>query len=265
MNNYGYFVARNSAIHGMDPRSKIVAAASLSIVAFRADVLLLGFVTVILALIVLVSQLSLRGIYRAVGPALPFIVIVFLLHFVFSAGPSLLPFSLSPINVGVEGLSKGGILAWQLSLLLATGSLLNMTTPPSELARGIESLLRPVGVIGVSSQDLALMLSLALRFIPTVLMEAAQVREAQAARGANFSVGNPVRRLRNLSHLAVPLCIAVFRRCDDLVAAMEARGYDGGKRTGLRQLSLSTGDRIAIAASVAAVLAVFLFRRMFTL
>jgi biotin transport system permease protein len=257
VNSYGYFVARNSAIHAMDPRSKIAAAAALSVIAFRAGVLTLGLATLAAILLVPISRLRYQEVYRASRSALSFIVLVFLLHSLFSTGSSILPFSLGPINVGVEGLARGGLLAWRLALLLAAGSLLNMTTQPSDLARGVESLLRPVGAIGISSQDLALMLSLALRFIPTVLMEATHVREAQVARGAILGSGNPVRRLRALSNLAVPLCLAVFRRCDELVTAMEARGYDGGIRTGLRELSLTTTDRFTIAGSVAAVVGVF--------
>lgn len=261
MNNCNYCVARNSTIHEMDPRAKLVAAAALSIIAFWAGVLSLGLVTLAAVLIARISRLTYREVYRTSRPALPFIIVVFLLHCLFSAGSPILPFSLGPINVSINGVTQGGLLAWRLALLIATGSLLNMTTPPSDLARGLESLLRPVGTMGISSQDLALMISLALRFIPTVLLEATNMREAQVARGAILDSGNPARRLRSLSNLAVPLCFAVFRRCDELVTAMEARGYDGGGgvRTGLRQLSLTTADRSTIASSAIIVTGVLFF------
>ncbi len=122
----------------------------------------------------------------------------------------------------------------------------------------MERLLRPVRIVGISSRDLALMLSLALRFIPTISMEMGSLKEAVAARGVSFDTGGLVRRLRAFSDLAVPLCLAVFRRCDELVVAMEARGYDGGARTSLRELVLTLPDRLVIAASLAAVAAVIL-------
>ncbi len=257
MNDYGSYVGGCSVVHGMDPRSKIIAAAAMSVIVFRAGILTLALTTLMAATIVLTSRLPARRLWRGLRPALPFVLVVFLLHALFSVGPTIPSFSLGPLHVGADGAAQGGILAWRLVLLLVAGLLLSMTTAPSELTRGIESLLRPVRALGLSSQDLALTLSLALRFIPTVLAEAAVQRDAQSARGACLDAGSPAARLRAMSNLAVPLCLAVFRRCDDLVTAMEARGYDGGVRTGLREPSLSMGDRLVIGASVVGAAAVF--------
>ena len=253
MNNIGLRVPGSPAIRRMDPRSKIIAAMALSLVALSGGASVLGVTTCAIVAISLAGRLPLRHIYHASRPALPFIVLLFLLHLFSTQGEPLVPVRLGAVRLSLLGLTQGTLLAWRFALLVVAGSLLTLTTPASELAAGMERLLRPAAVVGISSQDLALMLSLALRFMPTISMEMASLKEAIAARGVSFDAGGPVRRLRASCDLAVPLCLAVFRRCDELVVAMEARGYDGGARSVLRELILRRADRLVIAASVVAV------------
>ena len=255
--SFALHVAGSPAIRGMDPRSKLIAAMAFSVIDLSGGAWALGFATAATVAIPLWGRLPASEISRASRPAVPFIVLVFLLHLFFSHGDPLLPATLGPLRLSLQGLAEGARLAWQLTLLVATGSLLTLSTPATELAEGMERLLRPARILKVSPRDLALMLSLALRFIPAISMEMDSLKEAAAARGAHFEAGRPLRRLRAFSCLAAPLCLAVFRRCDELVAAMEARGYDGGARTSLRPLVLTLSDRLVIAASsAAAVLAV---------
>jgi biotin transport system permease protein/energy-coupling factor transport system permease protein len=251
-------VAGDGAIYRLDPRAKLAAAAALSIVTLKGGPSLLAVVSLGTVITTLGARLGAGRLYRSSRPALPFIGIIFLFHALFSGGQPLPGLALGPVNVGVPGLLQGGLLSWRFALLLFVGSLLTLTTSPPELTSGLERLLRPVCRRGVSSQDLALMVSLALRFVPTLEEEMESIREAQAARGAGFG-GGLQRRVRAVCNLALPLSLALFRRCDCLIEAMYARGYQGGPRTGLRgELAFSTVDKAAVALSLAAGIACFL-------
>jgi biotin transport system permease protein len=249
-----------SLVYRMDPRSKIAATAALSIVTLKSGPFILGLATLGAVGVAVSARLSLGRLYRSSRAALPFIGIVFLLHLLFSKGDPLFGLALGPLGITAAGLAEGALLAWRFALLLLAGSLLTMTTSPSELTSGLERILRPVCIKGVSSQDLALMVSLALRFVPTLQEEMDSLKEAQLSRGADFGAGSLPRRVRAVCGLVLPLFLAVFRRCDHLVDAMYARGYNGGPRTGLKgELSLSAGDAIVIVLAIAAGTGCFFF------
>jgi biotin transport system permease protein len=257
MRGSGGYEGGNSCVYRLDPRSKIIGAAALSIVGLRSGISFLLFATLASLAVAACARLTPRRLWEASRPALPFIVIVFLLH-AFSAKEVSSPaYGFGAVRMTAEGLFEGGLLAWRFSLLLLAGFLLTMTTLPAHLTSGIEKLLRPVKVVGISSQDLALMVSLALRFIPTLQDEMETLKAAEMARGANFTTGGILTRVRALSGLALPLSLAVFRRCDQLVEAMHARAYDGGPRTDLRHLTLTVRDWLVIALSAAAAAASF--------
>lgn len=235
----------------MDPRAKIAATAALSILTLRGAPGVLALCCLGAAAVVLWARLSPMRLYKAMKPTLPFIAIIFLTHLFFTGGDPLFGIALGPLRITGEGFRAGALLAWRFALLVLAGGLLTETTPPAELTAGIERLLRPARIARVSSQDLALMISLALRFLPTLEEEMRVLREAQAARGAGLLWKGLTGRAREMMSLALPLSLAVFRRCDQLVEAMYARGYDGGGRTGLRgELSLSVVDRAVVVASV---------------
>jgi energy-coupling factor transport system permease protein len=152
-------------------------------------------------------------------------------------------------------------MGFRLSMLVITASLLTLTTAPIALTDGLEYLLAPGKRIGIPAHELALMLTIALRFIPTLLEEAERIMKAQMARGADFNSGGIVQRARSLLPLLVPLFVSAFRRADDLATAMEARCYRGGEgRTRLRQLRLSGLDAVASIA-LAAVTGTVLYLR----
>jgi biotin transport system permease protein/energy-coupling factor transport system permease protein len=242
----------------MDPRAKITAAAALSVITLGGGPCILALASLFVAAIAVSARLSFGRLYGASRPALPFICLIFLLHLLFTEGNPQFSLALGPLKITVEGFAEGGLLSWRFALLLLAGGLLTMTTPLPELTSGMERLLRPIRVVGISSQDLALMVSLALRFVPTLQKEMDTLKEAQLARAADFAAKGLRGRVRALSSLALPLSLAVFRRCDHLVEAMYARGYDGGLRTGLRgDLSLSASDRIVITLAVVAGIACF--------
>lgn len=252
------YVEGKGRIFSLDPRAKIIGAASLSIVALHSGVPFLLFAGLLTLAIAGFARISPRRLYQAFRPALPFIAIVFLLHAFTVTGARSSGFGLGSVRIAAEGALVGGLLAWRFALLLLAGFLLTMTTRPASLTSGMERLLRPVKLVGISSQDLALMVSLALRFIPVLQEEMETLVDAQAARGASFATGGVAGRVRAFSSLALPLSLAVFRRCDQLVEAMHARAYDGGPRTDLRELTLARGDWVVIIAAVLAVAGSFL-------
>jgi biotin transport system permease protein len=252
-----YFLAGDSRLHQLDPRSKLIAAMAMSILTLRATIPALGPATILLFAIPALSRISLRHVYQTVRPALAFILVLFCLQALFSSVPSGVLFSIGPVRITTGGCIEGLITVWRLILLLLVGALLTATTRVGDLANGMEVLLRPVGIIGVSSQDIALMLSLALRFIPTLSLEMEVLKDARAVRGEALNAGNILQRGRVLSNLVVPFLLGVFRRCDELIIAMEARGYEGGRRTGLTKLHLGFPDCVIIAAATVIVVVSF--------
>ena len=252
------YVEGKGRIYRLDPRAKIIAAAALSTICLHATVPVLFLASTVSLAVCASAHIGARRLFRALRPALPFIAIVFLLHAFFTMGSQQAAFRLGFVRITAEGVLEGGLLAWRFALLLLAGFLLFMTTGPALLTSGLERLLRPMKLVGVSSQDLALMVSLALRFIPVLQEEMETLRDAQAARGAHFATGGVAARVRALSGLALPLSFAVFRRCDQLVEAMHARAYDGGPRTDLRELVMTRVDWLVIIAAVVGVVASFL-------
>ncbi|MFW5788123.1 MAG: energy-coupling factor transporter transmembrane component T family protein, partial [Halanaerobiales bacterium] len=152
------------------------------------------------------------------------------------------------ISIEEEGLYTGFFMVSRILLLIMFTSLLTLTTSPLQLTDGIEYLLNPFKKIGVPASELAMMMTIALRFIPTLLEEAQKIMKAQKARGADFESGNIIKRAKNLIPLLVPLFISAFRRADELALAMEARCYKGGEgRTRLHELTLKSRDFFALA------------------
>ncbi|MBW2028160.1 MAG: energy-coupling factor transporter transmembrane protein EcfT [Deltaproteobacteria bacterium] len=243
----GHYIAADSPVHGLDPRVKIGAVILLSIMILRGSALSLSMITLCLLAIILLSNLSFRRVVRAMRPILFFLALLFGVHLFFTPGRALPPFPIWHVTITEEGLFKGLLVSWQFALLLLNGSLLTMTTPPSELVCGIERALRPLKIFKIPSHDIALMISVALRFVPTILDEVERMKEAQMARGACFNGGTLLERARANLVLLVPLMIRTLHRADNLVTAMESRGYERGRRTYLRELRLRSQDYTAIA------------------
>jgi energy-coupling factor transport system permease protein len=168
-------------------------------------------------------------------------------------GATLLEWGFLEVHEG--GLVRGLFLALRILLLVSTAALLTATTAPVKLADGIEDLLSPLKRLRFPAHELAMMITIALRFIPTLHEEAQKITRAQAARGADFSEGGPIRRARAMLPVLVPLTIGAFRRADELAEAMESRGYRGGEgRTRYRELRFRARDALALAAAALVVI-----------
>jgi len=256
MYKLGQYVYVESPVHSLDPRVKLIAVIALSIIIFQVNTVGLLVVSVMVLAISVLARLSLRSVLKTVHSVLPFFSFLFLLYIFFTPGRPLPPFPIGPVQISYEGLNLGILQVWKFLLLVVAASILTMTTMQSEITMGLERLLRPIRITGISSHDIAMLVSLALRFMPTLLDEMNSVSQAQLARGANFNPRRIGGKIRAISYLAVPLAVNVFRRCDELVDAMEARGYQQGNRTYLRELVLTRNEYCLIAGIIALLIVV---------
>ena len=198
-------------------------------------------------LIILLSRLPLMLVLKSIKPLWIIIVLTMVIHMFTGQGENVI-FSWKFFKVTQEGLEMGLKMSMRLILLLLISSILTFTTSPIVLTDGIEALLRPFKRFGVPAHELAMMMTIALRFIPTLLEETDRIMKAQTARGADFSSGNLMQRAKNMLPLLIPLFISAFRRADDLAVAMEARCYRGGEgRSRMHELVYYGRDYAALA------------------
>ena len=250
----GQYYPGNSFLHRMDPRAKILCTMIFLIAIFLAETpAAYGLVTLFILFCISLSRLPAMLIWKSI------LLFTLMIHVLTTPGTVL--FSWGWISVSEEGLRNGILMTLRLVYLIAFSSLLTYTTSPIVLTDGIEALLSPFKKMGVPAHELAMMMTIALRFIPTLLEETDRIMKAQESRGADFSSGNLWRRAQNMIPLLVPLFISAFRRADDLATAMESRCYRGGEgRTRMHELVYSWRDSAGFAA-VAAVTAVLLLMR----
>lgn len=247
----GQYFPGDSPLHRLDPRTKILAVFMLSITIFLPKAwpgYVLNGILVVGA--VALSQVPLRSILRGLRPILIFLAITVVLNTLLTPGEVL--FQWWKLQVTREGLILSLTSSLRLIMLVVVASLLTLTTSPIKLTDGLERLLRPFEKVGLPAHELALMMTIALRFIPTLAEEADRIMRAQTARGADFRSGNMMARVKSLIPVMVPLFVASFRRADELATAMEARGYRGGEgRTRMKELTMTARDAVAGVALVA--------------
>ncbi len=235
------YVRVNSPLHSLDPRTKLLFVMCVSILIFRLSTLvhLLGLLVFFLVLM-LISQVPAVVFLRSLRTIAIFVFAIFMTHLIFTPGVPLMhsgPAALIPASF--EGLVKGLVFALRFSLLILFATLLTATTRSGQITCGIERLLRPLKLPGVSSFDIATMMGLAIYFIPNLLSSATEIRDAQRARGLHSGHG-PVKVLVSLSY---PVLAASLRMVDDVSMAMESRCYQGEYRTSLYQLQMTFTDR----------------------
>ncbi len=248
----GQYLPGDSPIHRMDPRLKNVLTVTYIMVLFSATgALSYGVCFLSLLFIVLLSRISLKIVLQAIRPLLVIILFTALLNIFYVPGERLFGFWI--FNVTKEGLTTAAFMALRIVMLITgTFVLLNFTTSPIMLTDGIEQLLNPLKKLKVPVHELAMMMTIALRMIPTLIEETDKIMSAQKARGADFESGNLIRRAKALVPILVPLFVSAFRRADELAVAMECRCYRGSVgRTRLRSLHMQRLDYIAIAVSAA--------------
>ena len=246
----GQYYPGKSWVHRLDPRIKIIATLLFIIELFIVDNFI-GFVIAggVLAVVIAVSKVPVGYIMRGLKPIILILVFTFALNMFMVDGTILWQWRF--LKITEEGLRLAVFMAIRLILLLMGSSLLTLCTRPLALTDGIERLLSPFSKIGLPAHDIAMMMTIALRFIPTLLEEADKIIKAQQARGADFESGNLIHRVKSLIPVLVPLFVSALRIAMDLAMAMEARCYRGGEnRTRMHEMKFKKRDYAAAAMMV---------------
>ncbi|MBU3108626.1 energy-coupling factor transporter transmembrane protein EcfT [Clostridium gasigenes] len=240
----GQYIPGETFVHKLDPRTKIVLSILFIACLFIIDKFVgYSLIVAFLLLTIYTSKIPLRYLYKGLKPVFFLIALTATLNIFMIKGGELL-FSYGFINIYEEGVRIAVFMALRLIFLIMGTSVLTLTTSPIELTDGIEKLLKPIGK--ELAHELAMMMTIALRFIPTLIDETDKIMMAQKARGADFESGGIIKKAKSLIPLLVPLFISSFRRADELAMAMEARGYRGGAgRTRMKQLMFSSKDIVA--------------------
>ena len=248
----GQYIHGDSIIHRADPRTKILLSIAFMVVIFLVNSFwTFTAMALFVLLTVIISGVPVKYTLRGLKPIM-FIIIFTAVINIFTTGGTPISQTVPFKYITWEGIILALRLAIRLALIIISGSLLTFTTTPILLTDGIEKLLSPFRKIGLPAHELAMMMSIALRFIPTLLEETDKIMKAQAARGADFDTGNLIQRAKSFVPVLVPLFVSAFRRADELATAMEARCYRGGTgRTRLRSLEFTDADvRIAVVTFI---------------
>ena len=239
----GQYFPGNSPVHRLDPRTKLIMLVVYIVALFTASSWIsYGLVFLFLAVTIAISTIPLKAIVRGMKPLVFIMVFTGILNLFFTAGQKPLV-SFWGITVYWEGLERAFFMVIRILMLITGTFLLTYTTSPIALTDGLESLLGPLKKIKLPVHELAMMMCIALRFIPTLIEETDKIMSAQKARGADFENGNLMQRVKALIPILVPLFISAFRRADELATAMECRCYQGGEgRTKMKLLYYRLGD-----------------------
>ncbi|WP_458415169.1 energy-coupling factor transporter transmembrane component T family protein [Schinkia sp. CFF1] len=257
----GQYIPGDSIFYKIDPRAKIVAIFLFVIIVFLANNITTYSILVAFTIgSVLLSRVPVSYIYKGLKPILWIVLFTLVLHLFMTKGGDVV-LDLGRFTIYEDGVRQGVFISLRFILLIMVTSLLTLTTTPIEITDGMESLLSPFKRFGVPAHELALMMSISLRFIPTLMEETEKIIKAQSARGVDFSSGPIKERFKAIVPLLVPLFISAFRRAEDLALAMEARGYRGGEgRTKLRELVWNKADNVVFIILALMTVLLFLLR-----
>lgn len=239
----GQYIPGNSLIHRLDPRTKLISSIWFILLIFIGS----GFWSyALLATVVLtaalISEIPISYYINGLKPLTFLILITVSLQLIFSPGDNVL-FELGWLQITLEGLLNAVKIIIRFVLIIFMSTILTLTTTPLEIADGIESLLKPLKKIKIPVEEIALVLSIALRFVPTLIEETEKIMNAQKSRGVEFNAGSIVERMQKIVPLLIPLFISSIDRADQLATAMTARGYQGGDdRTKFRELNWNQRD-----------------------
>lgn len=246
----GQYFPGTTLAHKLDPRTKILMVVLYIIALFCAKgILTYGIMALCLAVCVRISKVGLKALVRGLKPVLFIIIFTGILNLFFTPGDHYI-FEWGFLHISDAGIRNAIFMVVRIMLLIMGTFLMTYTTSPISLTDGLERLLNGLKRFRVPVHELAMMMSIALRFIPTLIEETDKIMSAQKARGADFESGNLIQKAKALIPILVPLFISAFRRADELATAMECRCYHGGEgRTKLRVLKYENRDRVALAVS----------------
>ena len=242
----GQYFPLNSIINRCDPRLKLLAGILFIVSIFLSGFISLGILLVFLIICIAISRLPAKLFLRGLKTMLPLVIFASLLNIFYGDGTVLWEYWI--LKITEEGLLRAATMTIRIALLLSVSSLLTYTTSPTELTDGLEQMFSPLKVIGLGQavHITAMMMTLALRFIPTLLEETNKITSAQKARGADMESGGIIKRVKAMLPILIPLLVSAFRRAGDLAEAMECRCYNGGKgRTRMNHLRFGLRDLFA--------------------
>jgi energy-coupling factor transport system permease protein len=248
----GQFFPGNSLLHKIDPRFKIILTILYIVIIFLAgSIPAYAAILLFSILLVVISRIPLKTILKSLKPIVIILVFTSVLNIFWTNGERLLV-AIGPVKIYYEGVKTAVLMVIRIvTLLVGTTVILTYTTSPIMLTDGIERLLSPLKVIKVPVHEFSLMMTIALRFIPTLIEETDKIMSAQTARGANFTSGGLISRAKALIPVLIPLFISSFRRADELATAMECRCYHGGSgRTKMNVSKISTYDVLTTLAFI---------------
>ena len=257
----GQFYPTNSVIHRLDPRIKLIGTtAFITAVLFVNNFVGYGVAALYLATLVAISKVPPSFLLRGLRAVIFILVFAASINLFLTPGENILV-QFGFLRITVEGLILATQMIFRLILLILGSSVLTLTTSPIKLTDGIESLLSPLKIVKVPAHDIAMMMTIALRFIPTLADEMDKIIKAQKARGADFDTGSPAKRAKSLIPVLVPLFVSAFKRADELATAMESRCYRGDfNRTKMKQMKITRADIFAGGVIIAFFTAVILTR-----
>lgn len=257
----GRFIPGNTFVHKLDPRSKLLFVFLFIVAVFLANntitySLLIGFTL----LTIFVARIRLYFLYNGLKPVLLLVIFTLLMHIFFTREGALIV-EWKFIKIYEEGLRQGIYISIRFLVLVLMTTVLTLTTSPISITDGMETLLNPLKKLKLPVHELALMMSIALRFIPTLMDETDKIVKAQLARGSDISTGTLAERVRAVVPLLVPLFVSAFKRAEDLAVAMEVRGYRGGEgRTRYRQLHWQWRDTVIMVVFVLLLTILWMYR-----
>ena len=261
----GQYFPGNSLLHRFDPRSKILFTVLFIAAIFLCKGLVsYGITLLILLMMIGISKVQPRVFLKGMKPVVFIVVCTAILNLFYTSGTVL--WSWGILKITEEGIWKAGFMVLRILMLIACTLLLTYTTSPIFLTDGLEKLLRPLKKLNFPVHELSMMMSIALRFIPTLIQETDKIISAQKARGADFDSGNLIQKAKALIPILIPLFISSFRRAEELAIAMECRCYHGDEgRTSLRQLRYAGRDYGLIVFSIALCAGIVVLRVVFGL
>lgn len=248
----GQYYPADSFIHRLDPRTKIlVIFVAMAIFIITHSAIRLSIAFAVILIIIYASNVPFSLVIRNLRPFLWLFVFTILFHLFLSSGN--MPLVTIPyinLQISKSGLVFGTLYSCRLAILILLAATLTLTTSPMELTDALDRFFKPLQKFGISTHEFTMMITLSLRFIPTLIAEADKLQKAQISRGARFE-GNLIQRVKSVIPLILPLFISVFRRADELALAMDARCYTGGKgRTSFKQLVFTRDDYMVFAGTV---------------
>ncbi|WP_250278140.1 energy-coupling factor transporter transmembrane component T family protein [[Clostridium] colinum] len=260
-NSLGQFYPTGSVIHNLDARVKIILTFSFLMFIFISKSFIGNFVSLIfLLLVIYLSKIPMKVILKSFKGIMFLLLFTLVTNIFFNQTGEVL-FKLGFIKITTGGLLYSGRMIFRLSILIVASSMLTFTTNTLDFADGLESLLKPLKKIKFPSHEISMIITIALRFIPTILEELEKIKKAQMSRGVDFETGGIIKKVKNFVPILIPLFISSFKRADDLAMAMECRCYRGDiNRTRLKVLKTSKNDYIAIGCLAFYLLIIVLIR-----